>query len=97
MKEVIFMKDKKHVEFRYYDIPQGDIVFPLTGQTWNKEYGEGRERLHFHNYYEVGLCHDGEGEMILGDRQLRFRPGCISIIPTKELHTTNKKKKKAPG
>ena len=95
MKEVIFMKDKKHVEFRYYDIPQGDIVFPLTGQTWNKEYGEGRERLHFHNYYEVGLCHDGEGEMILGDRQLRFRPGCISIIPTKELHTTNTFGKKA--
>ncbi len=62
------MSDKKHVEFRYYDIPHGDIVFPLTGSVWNKEYGEGKEKLHFHNYYEVGHCYEGEGEMILGER-----------------------------
>lgn len=47
------MSEKKHVEFRYYDIPQNDLVFSLTGPVWNKEYGEGREKLHFHNYYEV--------------------------------------------
>ena len=50
------MNDKKQVEFRYYDIPHGDIVFALTGPVWNKAYGEGKERLHFHNYYEVGVC-----------------------------------------
>jgi AraC-like DNA-binding protein len=89
------MKDKKHVEFRYYDIPQNDLVFSLTGPVWNKEYGEGREKLHFHNYYEVGHCYEGEGEMILGERKLHFYPGCISLIPTKELHTTNTFGKKA--
>ena len=89
------MSDKKHVEFRYYDIPHGDIVFPLTGSVWNKEYGEGKEKLHFHNYYEVGHCYEGEGEMILGERELHFYPGCISLIPTKELHTTNTFGKKA--
>ena len=87
--------DKKQVEFRYYDIPQGDIVFSLTGTGWYKEYGEGRDKLHFHNYYEVGHCYAGEGEMILGNKTLHFYPGCISLIPTKELHTTNTFGKKA--
>lgn len=89
------MNDKKQVEFRYYDIPKGDIVFLLTGPTWNKEYGEGRDKLHFHNYYEVGICYSGEGEMILGEKELHFVPGCISLIPTNELHTTNTFGKKA--
>lgn len=74
------MNDKKQVEFRYYDIPQGDLVLPLTGEGWNKEYGEGRDKLHFPNYFEVGHCYAGEGEMILGER---------------ELHTTNTFGKKA--
>ena len=93
--ELLLMKDKKHVEFRYYDIPQGDIVLPLSGEAWNKEYGEGKEKLHFHNYCEVGHCYSGEGEMILGEKELHFYPGCISLIPTKELHTTNTFGKKA--
>lgn len=83
------MNDKKQVEFRYYDIPHGDIVFALTGPVWNKAYGEGKERLHFHNYYEVGVCYEGKGEMILGEKEYHFYPGCVSLIPTKELHTTN--------
>ena len=83
------MGAKKHVEFRYYEIPQRDLVFPLTGEIWNKEYGEGKDKLHFHNYYEVGRCYEGEGEMILGEKEYAFYPGCISLIPTKELHTTN--------
>lgn len=83
------MEEKKQVEFRYYDIPKGDIVFSLTGETWNKEYGEGRDKLHFHNYYEVGICNSGEGEMTLGEHEHHFFPGCISLIPTTELHTTN--------
>ena len=87
--ETLSMSDKKQVEFRYYDIPLGDLVFPLTGTRWNKEYGEGREKLHFHNYYEVGHCYEGEGEMTLGEKEVVFYPGCISLIPTKELHTTN--------
>jgi hypothetical protein len=33
--------------------------------------------------------------MILGERELHFYPGCISLIPTKELHTTNTFGKKA--
>ena len=27
--------------------------------------------------------------MILGEKELDFYPGCVSLIPTKELHTTN--------
>ena len=56
------MDEKKQVEFRYYDIPKGDVVFPLTGETWHMEYGEGRDKLHFHKYYEVGMCYAGEME-----------------------------------
>ena len=51
--ETLSMSDKKQVEFRYYDIPLGDLVFPLTGMRWNKEYGEGREKLHFHNWLRM--------------------------------------------
>ena len=93
--ELLLMNGKKQVEFRYYDIPQGEIVLPLTGEGWNKEYGEGRDKLHFHNYFEVGHCYAGEGEMILGERELHFYPGCISLIPRRELHTTNTFGKKA--
>ena len=89
------MNEKKQVEFRYYDIPQGDILLALTGKGWNKEYGEGKDKLHFHNYFEVGHCYAGEGEMILGERELLFYPGCISLIPRRELHTTNTFGKKA--
>ena len=87
--DLSFMNTKKHVEFRYYEIPSGDLVFPLTGDVWNKAYGEGKDKLHFHNYYEVGHCYAGEGEMILGETEYSFYPGCVSLIPTKELHTTN--------
>ena len=93
--DILAMNEKRQVEFRYYDIPKGEIVLPLMGPTWNKAYGEGREKLHFHNYYEVGYCYEGEGEMILGERTYSFAPGCISLIPTKELHTTNTFGKKA--
>ena len=53
--ELLLMNGKKQVEFRYYDIPQGEIVLPLTGEGWNKEYGEGRDKLHFHNYFDTAM------------------------------------------
>ena len=83
------MDSKRNIEFRYYEIPKGDLIFALTGSKWHKAYGEGKNRLHFHNYYEVGICYEGEGDMILGEREVHFRPGCVSVIPPTELHTTN--------
>lgn len=80
---------KKNVEFRYYEIPDGELILPLLGPTWHKAYGEGPDRLHFHNYYEVGICYEGEGEMTLGEEVIHFCPGCISLIPPTLLHTTN--------
>ena len=89
------MSHKMNVEFRYYVIPEDDIVLCLMGSTWNKVYGEGKDKLHFHNYYEVGICHEGEGEMILGEEELSFSAGCISLIPQTVIHTTNTFGKKA--
>lgn len=83
------MTEKKKIEYRYYEIPKNELCLTLTGPVWNKAYGEGRDRLHFHNFYEVGVCYEGEGEMILGERECHFYKGCISIIPPSELHTTN--------
>ena len=83
------MAREQRIEYRYYDIPTGELTLTLAGPSWFKEYGEGRDRLHFHNYFEVGICHEGEGEMILGENEVRFCPGCISVIPSMELHTTN--------
>lgn len=80
---------KKNVEFRYYEIPDEEMILPLVGPVWKKTYGEGPDRLHFHNYYEVGICYEGEGEMTLGNEVKKFGPGCISAIPPSVLHTTN--------
>lgn len=83
------MAYKKNIEYRYYELPKDEDVLVLTGPKWDKEYGEGPEKLHFHNYYEVGICYSGHGKMILGERECSFSPGSISLIPPSELHTTN--------
>lgn len=55
--ERLSMSDKKQVEFRYYDIPLGDIVFPLTGPDLRHErelFPETLRKVHEHE--ADGLC-----------------------------------------
>ena len=79
---------RKHIEYRYYIIPENEKVLALLGDDWIREYGEGLARLHFHNYFEVGVCHDGKGKVVLDDSICDFSPGNIMIMPPNVPHTT---------
>lgn len=82
-------KKKQEMEYRYYEMPEDSFVFALTGKSWIRIYGEGIDTLHFHNYMEIGLCHEGTGDMIYEDKTYIFKPGCFTIIPPNYPHTTN--------
>lgn len=42
--------------------------------------------LHHHNCFEIGLCHEGSGIFIIGDKVLPFAGGDVSIIGPNEPH-----------
>lgn len=77
------------LEYRYYEMPENELVLPLLGEDWIRPYGENIDYLHFHNFLEVGICHYGEGEIILGGESFRFRGDGFVIIPDGIPHTTN--------
>ena len=82
-------KKKEEMQYRYYEMPEDAYVFALTGKSWIRIYGEGIDSLHFHNYMEIGICHEGTGDMVFDDKTYIFHPGCYTIIPPNYPHTTN--------
>lgn len=83
------IKQKPKMEFRYYTMPEKELVLALTGNEWIQEYGKGIDYLHFHNFMEVGICYYGSGEVILGDQHYHFCDNSYVIIPPNFPHTTN--------
>lgn len=86
--EVSSMKKKGYVEMRYYDVPQKEWVLALLGQEWVRAYGEGIRYLHFHNLFELGICREGTGVLVLDRKNCPYHPGMISLIPKNYPHTT---------
>ena len=82
---------KNRIEFRYYNMKEGDYSFALLGDSWIREYGIDIDCLHFHNYLEIGYCRFGNGEMEFGEEVREYHPGCITVIPKNFPHTTNSK------
>lgn len=82
-------KQREKVEFRYYEIPEDEIVLALLGEEWIREYGKDIDFLHFHNHMEIGCCHWGKGEVALGQERLSFEGPSVMIVPPKLPHTTN--------
>ena len=82
------MKKKGYVEMRYYDVPQKEWVLALLGQEWVRAYGEGIGYLHFHNLFELGICREGTGVLVLDRKICPYHPGMISLIPENYPHTT---------
>ncbi|MGN1166906.1 MAG: AraC family transcriptional regulator [Lachnospiraceae bacterium] len=82
-------KRKKGMEFRYYKMPDDSPILALLGQKWIQTYGANIDYLHFHNYLEIGYCYEGNGEIILGEKEYRFSGGQFTIIPKNYPHTTN--------
>ncbi|MDF2615036.1 MAG: L-rhamnose operon transcriptional activator [Clostridia bacterium] len=82
-------KKKQTVEFRYYEMPNNEIVLALLGKDWRREYGVGINGLHFHNFMEIGYCHEGTGEVIIDNQNYPFEANVFTVIPPNLSHTTN--------
>lgn len=83
------MPSSQKLEYRYYEMPENELVLPLLGEDWIRPYGENIDYLHFHNFLEVGICHYGRGEVILNGKSFRFEDNGFVIIPDGIPHTTN--------
>lgn len=82
-------KQREKVEYRYYEIPEGEVVLALLGEDWIREYGKQIKFLHFHNLLEIGYCHWGNGEVVLGQEHISFSGGSFMVVPPRLPHTTN--------
>lgn len=54
--------------------------FPITYYPCEKKY-KTIEDMQYHNHYEFGLCLDGQGIFLMGNKMIPFTQGNISIIP----------------
>lgn len=87
-------RKKGNVEFRYYEIPHGEPVLALYGDTWVRTYGYDENDqpirdLHFHNLLEIGFCIYGDGEIVLEETAFPYQAGTLTVIPKNYPHTTN--------
>lgn len=79
---------KKQIQFRYYEIPQGEPCLALLGEAWVRPYGDGVDCLHFHNYMEIGFCYDGRGVIQLDSDSSAYQGNMVTIIPKNYPHNT---------
>ena len=82
-------KQKRQIEYRYYEIPADQYVLALLGETWVQSYGADSEGLlHFHNYMEIGYCYWGNGKLTIEESNINYKGGIITIIPENIPHET---------
>lgn len=81
-------KKRDTVEFRFYEMPQGEAALVMYGQPWVRIYGHVDVRLHFHNFMEIGICRYGKGIMYYEEEAYRYEDGMITIIPENFPHNT---------
>ncbi|MDR1538745.1 MAG: AraC family transcriptional regulator [Clostridiales bacterium] len=78
---------KTIVEYRIYELEPSFPVLLLDGEDWHISDVKSN-RLHFHNYFEVGVCHTDGGTMTFEDVECPFRAGDVTCIPKYTAHTT---------
>ncbi len=81
-------KKKETMEFRFYEVPQKEMVLALLGDSWNRVYGHDEFHLHFHNLMEIGYCRRGEGDVCFDEQKLRYSASMITVIPANYPHIT---------
>ena len=81
-------RKKEKLELRFYEIPKGESVLALVGDDWVGRYGQNDVCKHFHNLFEIGYCHYGNGLLILGEREHVYEDGMVSAIPANFPHIT---------
>jgi len=82
-------RKKQEIEFRYYEVPEGEQVLALLGESWRRVYGDDVDSLHFHNLLEIGFCLEGTGHLVLDERTVSYAPGTLTVIPQNFPHVTN--------
>ncbi len=82
-------RKKQEIEFRYYEVPEGEQVLALLGENWRRVYGDDVNSLHFHNLLEIGFCLEGTGHLVLDERTVSYAPGSLTVIPQNFPHVTN--------
>ena len=89
VRESIMAKKKKDtMEFRFYELPQGEAALVLCGESWVRVYGHEEFHLHFHNLMEIGICRQGVGDMYFDEEVYKYHSGDITIIPENFPHVT---------
>ena len=81
-------KERDKLEFRFYEIPQGESVLALYGEQWTGTYGHNDICMHFHNLLEIGYCYRGRGLLVLGEKEYVYEDGMVSAIPAHYPHIT---------
>ncbi|MCR5271630.1 MAG: AraC family transcriptional regulator [Lachnospiraceae bacterium] len=81
-------KKKETMEFRFYEVPQGEAALILAGEPWVRVYGHDYFKLHFHNLMEIGICRRGCGELRFNEDSLRYNTDSITMIPQNYPHIT---------
>lgn len=79
---------KQELELRFYEVPQGELVLPLIGPSWIRDYGNDTSGQHFHNLMEIGYCVEGEGEIVMDGMSRPYSAGMLTVIPKNYPHTT---------
>ena len=83
-------KKRDKIEFRFYELPQGESVLALMGDRWVGVYGH-KDRpndLHFHNLFEFGYCRHGNGSLVLSEKKNDYHENMLSLIPANYPHNT---------
>jgi len=78
---------KAVVEYRIYDLPQEFPIILLDGENWHISDVRNK-RLHFHNCFEIGVCHTESGTMVFDNAEIHFSAGDVTCIPKYIMHTT---------
>ena len=83
-------KKRDKIEFRFYELPQGESVLALMGERWVGVYGhkDRPNELHFHNLFEFGFCRHGSGTLLLGEKKKDYHDKMLSMIPANYPHNT---------
>lgn len=83
-------KQKRLIEYRYYEMTNGHYCLAMLGEKWEQHYGVDVENLlHFHNYLEIGYCYWGNGTLTIEDSTVAYKGGITTIIPQNIPHTTD--------
>lgn len=87
-------KKRPEMQYRYYTVPSGAPVLALLGDKWRQHYGEGINYLHFHNLFEIGYCHYGDGTLTFDEEERSYQDEMFTLIPKFYPHTTNSNENK---